>query len=252
MGTFFSKFFNDPLNFHLNFLIRFFLSIFYSLIWFLRFNMYTISSNSILSFFLLFFYFVIKYWSRNNLLLITYWFIIILFCFQSPIGYFCWYHISISRLFQQALYHVLDSILVALTSYYYISKRALGAHAPHGAIWCLGIQQFLLLPLLSVQLPVRPLFVKFFLCESTKITKIQSESLLFQPKTWGNLHTPRLFWRCHAYYYNLHQVRIILFHTLVHHFQSSDFHQFSYMILDTYLQHLILLNLKERKLFFRS
>ena len=121
--------------------------------------------------------------------------------------------ISISRLFQQALPHVLDSILVALTSYYYISKRALGAHAPHGAIWCLGIQQFLLLPLLSVQLPVRPLFVKFFLCESTKITNIQSESLLFQPKTWGNLHTPRLFWRCHAYYYNLHQVRIILFHT---------------------------------------
>ena len=121
--------------------------------------------------------------------------------------------ISISRIFQQALYHVLDSILVALTSYYYISKRALGAHAPHGAIWCLGIQQFLLLPLLSVQLPVRPLFVKFFLCESTKITKIQSESLLFQPKTWGNLHTPRLFWRCHAYYYNLHQVRTILFYT---------------------------------------
>ena len=110
----------------------------------------------------------------------------------------------------------------------------------------------MLLPLLSVQLPVRPLFVKFFLCESTKITKIQSESLLFQPKTWGNLHTPRLFWRCHAYYYNLHQVRIILFHTYVHRFQSkyivtSCLRQFLCMILDYLYLHLISLNLKERK-----
>ena len=100
--------------------------------------------------------------------------------------------ISISRLFQQALPHVLDSILVALTSYYYISKRALGAHAPHGAIWCLGIQQFLLPALLSVQLPVRPLFVKYFLCESTKITKIQSESLLLA-KNMGKSSHPSTF-----------------------------------------------------------
>ena len=103
----------------------------------------------------------------------------------------------------------------------------------------------MLLPLLSVQLPVRPLFVKFFLCESTKITNIQSESLLFQPKTWGNLHTPRLFWRCHAYYYNLHQVRIfhfIRFLSIAFSLVTSCLCQFLYMILVFSYLHLILLN----------
>ena len=85
LGLFFQTL-NGPLNFHLHY-IFIFISIFYSLIWLLLFNKYTIGTNfihllSILLFII--FNFINKHWSRKKWLLITHWFIIIIFCFQSP------------------------------------------------------------------------------------------------------------------------------------------------------------------------